>query len=125
MLNTAIRELLKYSLVHRDPENNTLTIHRLVQEVLKDQMDEETQRQWAERTVRVISDVFPFSEYSNWDHCRRYLLHAQACSALIEQWKFLFSEAATLLDKMGRYFQQRGEYEQSESFTTRPLAIHE
>ncbi len=43
-LNAAIRELLKYSLVHRDPETKTLSIHRLVQEVLKDQMDEETQR---------------------------------------------------------------------------------
>src|SRR5439155_6625351 len=42
-LNAAIRELLKYSLVHRDYEANTLSIHRLVQEVLKDQMDEETQ----------------------------------------------------------------------------------
>jgi NB-ARC domain len=35
-LNAAIRELLKYSLVQRDPETQTLSIHRLVQEVLKD-----------------------------------------------------------------------------------------
>jgi TIR domain/NB-ARC domain len=41
--NAAIKELLKYSLVQRDPESKTLSIHRLVQEVLKDQMDEQTQ----------------------------------------------------------------------------------
>ena len=97
-LNAAIRELLKYSLVHRDPETNTLSIHRLVQEVLKDQMDEETQRLWAERAVRAVSTVFPYPEYTNWDICRQYLLHAQICSALIEQYDLLFTEAADLLN---------------------------
>src|SRR6266700_2397108 len=85
-LNKAIRELLKYSLVHRDPETNTLSIHRLVQEVLKDQMPEETQRLWAERAVRAVSSAFPNPEYRNWDVCRKYLLQAQVCSALIEQY---------------------------------------
>jgi hypothetical protein len=77
MLNTAIRELLKYSLVHRDPETQTLSVHRLVQEVLKDQMDEETQRLWAEQAVRAVSRVFPYPEFTRWDRCRKYLLHAQ------------------------------------------------
>jgi len=124
-LNAAIRELLKYSLVHRDSETNTLSIHRLVQEVLKDQMDEETRRQWAERTVRAINAVFPEPEYSNWEICRRYLLHAQACSMLIEQWKLLFTEAAILLNDIGSYLRERGEYEQVESLYQRALAICE
>src|SRR6266571_5435450 len=111
-LNTAIRELLKYSLVHRDPDTQTLSIHRLVQEVLKDQMDEATQRLWAERAVRAISSVFPNPEYTNWDTCRRYLLHAQVCNSLIEHWELLFTEAATLLNNLGYYLWQRGEYEQ-------------
>src|SRR6266581_9706779 len=73
-LNAAIRELLKYSLVHRDSETNTLSIHRLVQEVLKDQIGEVAQRLWAERAVRAVLGVFPHPDYSNWDDCRRYLL---------------------------------------------------
>jgi hypothetical protein len=86
-----------------------------VQEVLKDQMAEETKRIWAERTVRAMSLVFPFPAYSNWDICRRYLLQAQVCSALIEHWVLLFTEAATLLNYLGYYLWQRGEYEQVES----------
>ena len=35
-LNIAIAELLKYSLVHRNAETKTISIHRLVQAVLKD-----------------------------------------------------------------------------------------
>src|SRR5581483_2177252 len=49
VLNAAIGELLKYSLVRRDPDTGTLTIHRLVQVVIKDAMDEHTQLQWVER----------------------------------------------------------------------------
>jgi tetratricopeptide (TPR) repeat protein len=125
MLNTAIRELLKYSLVHRDSETNTLSVHRLVQEVIKDQMDEEMQHLWAERTVRAVSNVFPHPEYTNWDICSRYLIHAQLCNFLIEQWELLFTEAATLLNRLGYYLWQRGEYEQVESLHKRALAIYE
>jgi tetratricopeptide (TPR) repeat protein len=123
--NAAIKELLKYSLIQRDPESNTLSIHRLVQEVLKDQLDEKTRHQWAERAVRAVSGVFPHPQYSNWDQCRRYLLHAQACSMLIEQWGLLFTEAATLLNRVGYYMWQRGEYEQVEQLHQRALAINE
>jgi tetratricopeptide (TPR) repeat protein len=124
-LNTAIRELLKYSLVQRDPGTKTLSIHRLVQEMLKDQMDEETRRLWAERTVRALSGVFPYPEYTNWDICRRYLLHAQACSTLIVEWELLFTEAANLLNHVGYYLWQRGEYGQVESLHQRALVINE
>jgi len=124
-LNKAIRELLKYSLVHRESETNTLSIHRLVQEVLKDQMSEETQRLWAERAVRAVRSVFPNPEYTNWNICRQYLLQAQVCSALIEQYDLLFTEAAGLLNRLGYYLWQRGEYEQVESLHQRALAINE
>jgi hypothetical protein len=47
-LNEAIRELLNYSLIRRSPDH-TLALHRLVQLVLKNQMDTKTQRRWAAR----------------------------------------------------------------------------
>jgi len=39
--NRAISEILKYSLLRRDQNAGTLDIHRLVQTVLKQRMDEE------------------------------------------------------------------------------------
>ncbi len=124
-LNTSIRELLKYSLVHRDPENNTLSVHRLVQEVLKDQMSDEIRHLRAERAVRAVSSVFPFPEFSKWDVCRRYILQAQICYDLIEQYNLLFTEAAELLNRVGYYLWQRGEYTQVESLHKRALTINE
>ena len=57
LLNQAIGALRRYSLVRRNPATKTLTIHRLVQAVLKDQMEEASRRQWAERTVRAVRAV--------------------------------------------------------------------
>jgi hypothetical protein len=65
-LNDAIAEILKYSLLRRDPNSKTLEIHRLVQAVLKQGMDEATQRLWAERAVRAVDPLFPGMEFSTW-----------------------------------------------------------
>src|SRR2546423_4856747 len=78
-LNAAIAELLKYSLVRRNVTTQTLTIHRLVQAVIKDELDEETQRQWAERAIRAVDQVFPFDEAAPWPRSQRYLAHALEC----------------------------------------------
>jgi len=126
MLNTAMRELLKYSLVQRDPETQTLSIHRLVQEVLKDQMDEETQRTWAERTVRAMSRIFPDPEYANRDVCRKYLLHAQVCTSLIVLWDMTFPEAILLLNDVGNYLHQTiFQYKEAETVFKHILSIRE
>src|SRR5690349_6416123 len=53
-LNKAIATLSSYSLICRDATQKTLSIHRLVQAVLRDVMDEQNQRQWAKRTVYAI-----------------------------------------------------------------------
>ncbi|HLZ64475.1 MAG TPA: helix-turn-helix domain-containing protein, partial [Ktedonosporobacter sp.] len=54
-----IQVLRRFSLLKRDPEAKHLTIHRLVQAVLKESMDEPSQRLWAERTVHALYTVFP------------------------------------------------------------------
>jgi SEFIR domain len=52
--NDALSEILKYSLLRRDPNASTLEIHRLVQAVLKQGMDVATQCLWAERALRAL-----------------------------------------------------------------------
>jgi hypothetical protein len=55
-------------------------------------MEEDTQRQWAERTVRILNRVFPEVEFSTWQQCQRYLPHAQVSTMLIKQWDIDFPE---------------------------------
>ena len=50
----AIQELRHFSLVRRYPDARLLTLHRLVQAVLKDSLDVSIQEQWARRVVRLV-----------------------------------------------------------------------
>src|SRR5207249_3096918 len=107
----------------RDPEAQLLMVHRLVQAVLKDSMDEQTQRQWAGRTVRAVNRAFPEVEFATWQRCHRCLPHAQACASLVEQWDLTLTEATQLLKKAGFYLQERGWYRDAEPLFQRVLAI--
>jgi len=125
-LNKAIGELLKYSLIRRDPKTKMLTVHRLVQAVLKDGMGEEEQRQWAERTVLAVNRAFPDpSDFTMWNLCERCLPHAQTCALLIDQWDITSEEAALLLNQAGYFLKQRARYAEAEPLYQRAIAIRE
>lgn len=124
-LDAVIGELRRFSLLRRNPETQTITIHRLVQEVLKDGMDEQTQRQWGERAVRTVNHVFPEVKFEMWQACERYLPHAQVCAGFIEQWKMVFPEAAHLLRRVALYLQERVQYAEAEPLLHQSLAIFE
>ncbi|MHC5674660.1 DUF7779 domain-containing protein [Nostoc sp.] len=72
-----IAEAGRFSLIYRNPTNKSFDIHRLVQSVLKAEMDKDSCRLWAERTVYAVTQVFPKAEYANWQDCDRLLPHAR------------------------------------------------
>jgi tetratricopeptide (TPR) repeat protein len=123
-----VKETLRYSLLRRDPDARTLSIHRVVQDVLKDNMDEDGQRQWTKRVVKAVNQVLPeFDEtdYSEWYRFERLIPHTQVCNGLIETRDFKFPEAAQLLNNAGRYMQDRARLTEAEPIYVRALAIRE
>ncbi|HLZ61367.1 MAG TPA: FxSxx-COOH system tetratricopeptide repeat protein, partial [Ktedonosporobacter sp.] len=124
-LDQAIAALRTFSLVQRDPETRTLSLHRLVQAALQDGMEPCVARQWMERTVCAVNAAFPRAEFAAWQCCERYLLQAQACYRLIEQATICCPEAARLLHEAGSYLLQRGRYAESEPFLLQALVIRE
>jgi len=124
-LSDAIEEAARYSLIRRHPEDRTLSLHRLAQDVLRDEMDDGTRRVWAERAVRAVNEVFPDAEYSNWLSCNRLIRHAQALAPLVEKCGFDFPEAARLLNKAGHYLNDSAQYAGAETLFKRALAIRE
>ena len=58
-MNEALAILLRFSLIRRNIETRTLTMHRLVQAVIHDAMDKEMQRAWAIRTAQSVKRAFP------------------------------------------------------------------
>jgi tetratricopeptide (TPR) repeat protein len=113
-LNEALEPLMRYSLIRLDVDAQTYSIHRMVQEVVKDQVGIERQAQWAERVVRAVAQSFPEVNYQTWTRCERSIPHALVCTAHIDHWSMTFSETRDLLYEAGYYFYQRGQFWEAE-----------
>lgn len=88
----------RLSLISRDPNTKTLTVHRLVQTVIKAGMDQQEQRKWAERVVHMLNRVLlNLDIYTVQLASQRYFLQIQTCMALISQWNITSLEASQLL----------------------------
>jgi tetratricopeptide (TPR) repeat protein/nucleoside phosphorylase len=130
-------ELLKFSLVKRFAETQTFSIHRLVQAMQLDTIEPEVQRQWAERVIRTVNEVFPrgpegaatwprsTEDSTTWPQCLRYLDQAQACNSLIGQYALMLTEAGDLLYRTGVYLSQCASYTIAEPLYQRALHIWE
>jgi tetratricopeptide (TPR) repeat protein len=121
-LNAACKELLTNCLIRRNADDEIISVHRLVQAVLKDMMDEPTQRQWAELAVRTINEVFPTER---WLPIQILLPHALVCARLIDDYQFSFPEASRLLDRAASYLQDAARYQEAELLFLRSLVIKE
>ncbi|MGZ3644451.1 MAG: tetratricopeptide repeat protein [Ktedonobacteraceae bacterium] len=125
--NEALGVLLRYSLVRREEKTHVLSIHRLVQTVLKDNMDQETQHTWAERTVQAVNAVFPeaSSGIGEKQHyfLQYYLPHVQECAALISRYYLHSHEASRLLFQAGDFLYFHGFYHQSHALHQQALEI--
>ena len=124
-LARAIGEAGRFSLLQPNPEEKTLSLHRLVQEVLRSEMGEEIKRVWAERAVRAVNAVFPDVEFSNWKACSRLTPHAQALLASIKEYGIETEEAARILNQAGYYLRQRAQYVDAEPLFRNALEISE
>lgn len=123
-LDVTIADLRKYALLQRNPEIQTLSLHRLVQMVIRDSMNETAQRQWADRAVQVVNRTFPQVQY--WitsSQCQRYFPQAQNCAVLIETWSIMSADAVRLLVQLARYCNELGLYEQVEALLRKALVI--
>jgi tetratricopeptide (TPR) repeat protein/transcriptional regulator with XRE-family HTH domain len=125
-LDDAIVALRHFSLLHRNSDTRTLTMHRLVQAVLRDQMDEQAQQAWAERALGIVSKMFPNVELLlTWSQCQRYLPHAHVCIEHIDQWHLTSPEAVRLLMQTSAYLREQAQEAQANILAERVAAIRQ
>jgi tetratricopeptide (TPR) repeat protein len=123
-VDSALMALRQSSLLQRHPETRMVSLHRLVQTVLKEQMDEQERRMWAERAVQIVSAAFPDVErLTTWSLCQRYLPQASACMALIEQWQMNSPEALRLIAHTSAYLRERVQQAQADTLATRAATL--
>ena len=125
VLYKLLTELARHSLVRRDIEARTYSVHRLVQAVLLDEMTAAKRKDFAERAVKALDKTFPDVEYATWPRCERLVRHALAARGWIEREDLRVPEAARLLNRAGYYLYLRARYAEAEPLFRLALAIRE
>ncbi len=124
LLDDAIGELSRYSIISRYPETETCSIHRLVQICIIDGMDEDTQQLWIERAVKVVIQT-DLNNFTRQNLVRYFLPHAQECLNHIRQWNMKSLDAARLVHLTGENLSHKGEYEQSKRLLQQAHYLYE
>lgn len=113
-----------YSLLSRQPEEQTLSIHRLVQVVIQEGMSEQEQLVWLRRVIKALNATFPEVTYQAWRQCERLQSHVLTCTTVLQD-QGGDQELAQVLRKMADYLRERSQYKQAESLYLRALGIEE
>lgn len=132
-LDLALAALRRFSLVTRQPETHTLSVHRLVQAVLRERLDPADRLLWSERASHAVNAAFPdyvhFSrdQAGSWPQAERCLPHALECIPLLAAAKGCMVVVTELLYKTGYYLFERGRFQQAERLLihTIPLLTRE
>jgi class 3 adenylate cyclase/tetratricopeptide (TPR) repeat protein len=109
LLHDAVAALRRYSLVsvHQD----TLSVHRLVQAVVRDGLSEGERAVWASTAVQVVLAGFPeeAGDVRNWPACASRLPHALAATDLAIEAGQVPEETRDLLLRAGRHLLSRAD----------------
>jgi tetratricopeptide (TPR) repeat protein len=117
--------LLRYSLIRRNTEEQTCSMHRLVQAVLIDDMSPDLHIQWRVRVLRALDAASPDKvDFKDWRRYGRLLPHALICANWTEDELTLSDEAVMIFHKTGKYLRVRGQYAEAETLLGRVLSIY-
>jgi tetratricopeptide (TPR) repeat protein len=123
----AIAPLLHYSLVEVDIDRDSLSVHRLVQAVVRDRLGEDERKRWAEAAMRLANEAFPYelNKMNTWQVSTRMLPHALATAGHAEELGVAPEVAGRLLNQVGLYLEEFARYTEAKNVLDRALALAE
>lgn len=124
-LETALKELGRYSLVQREGE--VVRLHRLVQTVARDQMPPATAQNTAALVVALLAAAWPYKqqEMDTWPASADLLPHLLAAAAAGEKAAPIPERTGYLWNAAGLYLNFRAAYALAGDCVRRALAINE
>jgi len=120
----AISDLLDYSLVIRNA-NHTLSMHRLVQVIVRENIRKSDQKKYIERIIKAFAPLLPPPEQAHWQKCLFFFPQALHCTNLILKWHITFTEANIMLRWVALIFNRQAQYHLAEPLFQQVLTITE
>jgi tetratricopeptide (TPR) repeat protein len=134
-LAVAVGELLAWTEVLTTLQRHSLAkiagdglwVHRVLQTVIRDDLEHKEQQWWAGLAVRLLDASFPqdSGDVRTWPECERLVPQALAATGHSERLEVCPEETAWLLERAATYLQGRGQLVEAKGLFERALAIGE
>jgi tetratricopeptide (TPR) repeat protein len=123
--NDTISAARRYSLIDADATNESLSMHRLVQAVIRDNLDETSKRKWAHAAVELLNNAFPLNsdQVENWPECARLISHALVTTDHALELQATSDSIGRLLNRVGLYLYGRADFKEAKATYEQALAI--
>ncbi len=124
-LEDLVLALKRYSLTELD--GDAVSVHRLVQAVTEDRLDDEEKRIWAGSAVSMVNAAFPYKikEMETWPRTAPLLPHALAATSHAKKYGVSLEETGRLLNDAGLYMRHIAQFNQANDLLERALQIDE
>jgi tetratricopeptide (TPR) repeat protein len=126
-LDNAVIPLRRYSLIQACAE--TLAMHRLVQMIVRDRLDDGERKTLAHAALHAVNDAFPGDEIltsiESWATCARLAVHARAVTEEAERLGIAPEATARLLNQLGLYLEARAEFADARAYFERAISRYE
>ncbi len=118
-----LKTLLSYSLIQRHPTSQTITVHRLVQAILKARLSPTDRENWQGRVLVTLTRLFPAEDVvpHYWQVCERLLPHAQTLLTEEGHSQEEESDFLLLMNYVAGYLRKRSRYAEALSLSERAL----
>jgi hypothetical protein len=119
-MGQVIEILRLYSLVKRNPQTKTLSTHRLVQAILRDNMDAATIQIWQERAIKIVVEAITQDEDNDWDiyvkrdQSQQVYNQVETCIELLHEYSTSCPDMIDLLAWAGFYLSQYGRHQEAQ-----------
>jgi tetratricopeptide (TPR) repeat protein len=123
-LDDAVGALRRFGLVKATEE--AITVHRLLQQVVRDYLDPAVAGSRAGVAVRLLAALFPrdgFNDPGVWPVCAQLLSHTLVAAGHAEQHQAELVATSDLLDSAAGYLHGRARYAEAKALAERALAL--
>src|SRR5271170_1523452 len=119
--NNALQDLEQFSLIRRERDGGSLSIHRLVQTVIRANLPDQDKRRVMEMAVELFLAAFPLFQEDERQRCRKY--QTQVVGPLLTVIEIDTEESAEILIRVGGFLYEDGKYQDGKHFARKAVEI--
>ena len=122
-----LEPLGSYSLIRVEPESQGLSLHRLVQEVIRAELGNDCFQNWVDPLFKAAKQVLPEKDedldYKDWPTLAPLVNHVQELADHCQQQDIASTDAADVFHAMGAYLLERGQYALADPLLQKALEL--